>query len=40
MTIKVAIIDDQNLVRSGIESLLSLSDKVSVVPKAMTVSER
>ncbi|MFQ3245457.1 MAG: DNA-binding NarL/FixJ family response regulator [Arenicella sp.] len=31
MTIKVAIIDDQNLVRSGIESLLSLSDKVTVV---------
>ena len=31
MTINVAIIDDQNLVRSGIESLLSLSDKVTVV---------
>jgi DNA-binding NarL/FixJ family response regulator len=31
MTIKVVIIDDQNLVRSGIESLLSLSDKVTVV---------
>lgn len=31
MAIKVAIIDDQNLVRSGIESLLSLSDKVTVV---------
>jgi len=31
MAINVAIIDDQNLVRSGIESLLSLSDKVTVV---------
>lgn len=31
MTIKVAIIDDQNLVRSGIQSLLNLSDKVTVV---------
>lgn len=31
MTIKVAIIDDQNLVRSGIQSLLSLSEKVTVV---------
>jgi DNA-binding NarL/FixJ family response regulator len=31
MTIRVAIIDDQNLVRSGIESLLKLSDKVTVV---------
>jgi len=31
MTIKVALVDDQNLVRSGIQSLLSLSDKVTVV---------
>lgn len=31
MTIKVIIVDDQNLVRSGIKSLLSLSPKVSVV---------
>jgi len=31
MTIKIALVDDQNLVRSGIQSLLSLSDKVSVV---------
>ncbi|MFT6033244.1 MAG: DNA-binding NarL/FixJ family response regulator [Arenicella sp.] len=46
MTIKVAIIDDQNLVRSGIESLLSLSDKVSVVAqgddgeRAVSVAEQ
>ncbi len=31
MPIKVAIVDDQNLVRSGIQSLLSLSDQVVVV---------
>lgn len=31
MTIKVAIIDDQTLVRSGIESLLTLSSDVQVV---------
>lgn len=31
MAIKVALIDDQTLVRSGIRSLLSLSDQVSVV---------
>ena len=46
MTIKVAIIDDQNLVRSGIESLLNLSDKVSVVAqgddgeRAISVAEQ
>ena len=31
MTIKVALIDDQALVRSGISSLLRLSDKVTVI---------
>ncbi len=31
MAIKVAIIDDQTLVRSGISSLLSLSDEVTVI---------
>ena len=31
MTIKVALIDDQTLVRSGIRSLLKLSDQVNVV---------
>ena len=31
MTIKVAIVDDQTLVRSGIHSLLNLSDRVTVV---------
>lgn len=34
MIIRIAIVDDQNLVRSGIESLLSLSDKVSVIAQA------
>jgi len=31
MTVNVAIIDDQTLVRSGIRSLLKLSDRVTVV---------
>jgi len=31
MTISIALIDDQTLVRSGIQSLLALSDKVDVV---------
>ena len=31
MTIKVALIDDQTLVRTGISSLLSLSEKVKVI---------
>ena len=34
MTIQVAVIDDQTLVRSGICSLLKLSDKVQVVADA------
>lgn len=46
MTITVAIIDDQTLVRSGISSLLSLSQRVSVIAegddgdKALSIAER
>lgn len=35
MTIKVMVVDDQMLVREGIKSLLSLSDKVQVVGEAI-----
>ncbi|MBE1299214.1 MAG: response regulator [Alteromonadaceae bacterium] len=34
MTIKIMLVDDQTLVRQGIKSLLSLSDKVTVVGEA------
>ncbi len=34
MTIKILLVDDQNLVREGIKSLLNLSDKVEVVGEA------
>ena len=39
MTIKVMLADDQTLVRQGIKSLLSLSDKVTVVAEACDGSE-
>ena len=39
MTIRVALLDDQSLVRSGIRSLLSLSDKVVVVAEGADGSE-
>lgn len=39
MTIKVLLVDDQTLVRQGIESLLSLSDKVEVIAQASDGSE-
>ena len=39
MTIRVALLDDQSLVRSGIRSLLSLSDKVAVVAEGADGSE-
>ena len=35
MTIKVALVDDQTLVREGIRSLLKLSEKVSVVAEGV-----
>lgn len=35
MTIRVALIDDQTLVRQGIHGLLSLSDKVTVVAEGV-----
>lgn len=34
MTIKIMLVDDQTLVRQGIKSLLSLSDKVHVIAEA------
>ncbi|GAB5379204.1 MAG: response regulator transcription factor [Aliiglaciecola sp.] len=34
MSIKVMVVDDQTLVREGIKSLLSLSDKIQVVAEA------
>lgn len=39
MTIRVALIDDQTLVRKGIRSLLSLSERVSVVAEGCDGSE-
>lgn len=39
MTIRVALIDDQTLVREGIRSLLKLSDTVQVVAEGMDGSE-
>ena len=36
MSIKVALIDDQTLVREGIRSLLELSDRVSVVAEGIS----
>ncbi|MBO9491648.1 response regulator transcription factor [Endozoicomonas sp. G2_1] len=39
MTIKILLVDDQNLVRAGIKSLLGLSEKVSVVAEASDGSE-
>lgn len=39
MSIKVALIDDQTLVREGIRSLLKLSDVVQVVAEAVDGSE-
>ena len=39
MTIAVALIDDQTLVREGIRSLLSLSDRVEVVAEGRDGSE-
>lgn len=35
MTISLMVVDDQTLVREGIKSLLSLSDKVTVIAEAM-----
>ncbi|NQZ06390.1 MAG: response regulator transcription factor [Algicola sp.] len=39
MTINVLLVDDQTLVRQGIQSLLSLSDKVEVIAQASDGSE-
>ena len=39
MTIKILLVDDQQLIRSGIKSLLTLSDNVRVVAEACDGSE-
>lgn len=39
MSIKVLLVDDQTLVRQGIHSLLSLSDKITVVAQASDGSQ-